>query len=92
MTALVDPAQFGGNTLVYLPRYVPPGDPLFARSDAEIQETFMAALERMYPGLERSDLLAFRVSRVPYVFPIPTLGYSDRVPPDEHLDPRASTS
>lgn len=81
MTALVDPAQFGGNTLVYLPRYVPPGDPLFARSDAEIQETFMAAIERMYPGLERSDLLAFRVSRVPYVFPIPTLGYSDRVPP-----------
>ena len=82
LTALVDPAQFGGNTLVYLPRYVPPGDPLFARSDAEIQETFMAALERMYPGLERSDLLAFRVSRVPYVFPIPTLGYSDRVPPE----------
>ena len=82
MTALVDPAQFGGNTLVYLPRYVPPGDPLFACSDAEIQETFMAALERMYPGLSRSDLLAFRVSRVPYVFPIPTLGYSDRVPPE----------
>jgi protoporphyrinogen oxidase len=81
MTALVDPAQFGGHTLVYLPRYVPPGDPLFACSDAEIQETFMAALERMHPGLERSDLLAFRVSRVPYVFPVPTLGYSDGVPP-----------
>jgi protoporphyrinogen oxidase len=82
MTALVDPAQFGGHTLVYLPRYVPPGDPLFSCSDAEIQETFMAALERMYPGLQRSDLLAFRVSRVQHVFPIPTLGYSDRVPPE----------
>ena len=82
MTALVDPAQFGGHTLVYLPRYVPPGDPLFARSDEEIQETFLSALVRMYPGLERSDLLAFRVSRIPYVFPVPTLGYSDRVPPE----------
>ena len=81
MTALVDPATFGGHTLVYLPRYVPPGDPLFARSDDEIRETFMAALERMYPGLTRSDLLAFRVSRVSHVFPLPTLGYSDRVPP-----------
>jgi len=81
MTALVDPAQFGGHSLVYLPRYAPPDDPLFATPDAEIQRRFLKALHRMYPGFERSDLLAFQVSRVRHVFPVPTLGYSEHVPP-----------
>jgi protoporphyrinogen oxidase len=81
MTTLVDPGHFGGHTLAYLPRYAPPGDPLFAAPEAEIQETFFAALRRMFPHLAPADLLAFRVSRVPYVFPVPTLGYSERVPP-----------
>ncbi len=34
----------------------------------------------MYPDLGEADLLAFRVSRVKNVFPVPTLGYSERVP------------
>ena len=42
---------------------------------------FVVGLERMYPGFSRSDVACFRVSRVPEVFAIPTLGYSTRVPP-----------
>lgn len=80
MSALVDPQQFGGNALVYLPKYVAPDDPAFALSDDEIQQTFLASLERMYPTFNRSDLISFRVSRVPHVFPIPTLHYSERLP------------
>jgi hypothetical protein len=34
----------------------------------------------MYPHFERSQVSAFRVSRVRNVFPVPTLGYSERVP------------
>jgi protoporphyrinogen oxidase len=81
MSALVDRSQFGGNTLVYLPKYVDPDDPVFALSDGEIQESFLAALERMVPGFERGDLLAFRVSRVRHVFALPTLHYSSHLPP-----------
>ena len=33
------------------------------------------------PALHRDDVLAFRVSRVRQVFAVPTLGYSERVPP-----------
>jgi len=33
MSALVDKKQFGGNTLVYLPKYVSPEDPLFTKTD-----------------------------------------------------------
>jgi protoporphyrinogen oxidase len=81
MSTLVDRAQFGGNTLVYLPKYVDPEDPIFDRSDGEIEGSFLAALERMVPAFDRGDLLAFRVSRMRNVFALPTLHYSRRLPP-----------
>jgi hypothetical protein len=34
----------------------------------------------MYPQFDRQDLLTFRVSRVRYLLPIPTIGYSERLP------------
>jgi protoporphyrinogen oxidase len=83
MSALVDRREFGGHALVYLPRYVTAGDPAFGLSDEELRESFLAALERMYPHFDRRDVLAFRVSRVRHVFPLPTLGYSERLPPVE---------
>jgi protoporphyrinogen oxidase len=81
MTSLVDREQFGGKTLLYLPKYVTSDDPAFRLSDREIEETFLSALQRMHPTFSRESVRAFRISRVPYVFPIPTLGYSERLPP-----------
>lgn len=81
MSALVDRAQLGGHTLVYLPKYVEPDDPAFERSDESLQEEFFAALVRMYPHVTSGDLVAFRVSRVRHVLAVSTLGYSDRLPP-----------
>jgi len=83
MTALVDPAELGGHTLVYLPKYVAADDPAWTKSDAEIQAEFVAALTKLYPQVSPSDVLAFRVSRVKHVFALSTLGYSRRVPPIE---------
>ena len=79
MSAMVDRRHFGGKTLVYLPRYVAPDDPLLTRSDDEIAATFLPALRTVYP--ESGDVQAFKVSRVREVFPVPTIGYSTRVPP-----------
>ena len=79
MSALVDKAEFGGNTLVYLPKYVSPTDELFEKTDAEIEEIFVSALEKMYPHFSRADVLAFKISRVRQVFPIPTLNYSENL-------------
>ena len=81
MAAVVDRQAFGGNALVFLPKYVDPADPAFTLSDAQIEEQFIAALEKMYPGFRRDEVLAFRLSRVRYVFPIATLNYSERLPP-----------
>jgi protoporphyrinogen oxidase len=81
MSALVDRKHFGGNTLVYLPKYLTPDDPAFALSDEEVEQMFVDALLRMYPHLDRSDVLCFRVSRVRYVLAISTLDYSEHLPP-----------
>jgi protoporphyrinogen oxidase/peptidoglycan/xylan/chitin deacetylase (PgdA/CDA1 family) len=81
MSAFVDPSQFGGHTLVYLPKYCRADDPVAHLSDEEIEHRFLDGLQAMYPDLSRDDVLAFRVSRVREVFALPTLGYSQRVPP-----------
>jgi protoporphyrinogen oxidase len=80
MSALVDRQQFAGHALVYLPRYLDPADPMFDRSDTEIQELFISALMRMYPHLKSDDVLAFKVSRVRRVLAISTLNYSANLP------------
>jgi protoporphyrinogen oxidase len=80
MSALVDRQHFGGKHLVYLPKYVLPDDPAFTLSDAEIEEQFTSALLRMYPHLQRSDVLCCRISRVRHVLAVSTLHYSSRLP------------
>jgi protoporphyrinogen oxidase len=81
MTTLVDPTEFGGRTLVNLPKYVAPDDPLFEVSDEDLRTSFIAALKKMYPHFEESDVEAFRVSRVRHVVSLSTLNYSDHLPP-----------
>lgn len=83
MSALVDKKEFGGNALVYLPKYVAPDDELFEKTDAEIEDVFLSALEKMYLHFKRSDVVEFKISRVRQVFPLPTLNYSANVPPVE---------
>ncbi|MDH3687651.1 MAG: FAD-dependent oxidoreductase, partial [Myxococcales bacterium] len=81
MSALVDPAQFGGRSLVYLPRYEASDGPFFELSDEDVEKAFLDGLERILPDFQRSDVTCFRVSRVREVFPVPTLRYSETVPP-----------
>jgi len=81
MSALVDKNQFHGHALVYLPKYLSPDSSDFELSDAQIQEAFLAGLEKMYPSFRREDVLCFQVSRVKYLLPLPTLNYSETLPP-----------
>ena len=81
MTAFVDREQLHGWSLVYLPKYVAPDDPLFGRSDDEILAEFVPALTRVYPQISSDDVVAARVSRVRHVFAVPTVGFADRLPP-----------
>ncbi|MEQ1646326.1 MAG: FAD-dependent oxidoreductase, partial [Pyrinomonadaceae bacterium] len=76
MSAIVDKREFNGNALVYLPRYIAPDDELFDKTDDEIQEIYLRGLERMYPHFRRADVVAFKISKVRQVFPVPVVNYS----------------
>lgn len=80
MTTIVDPAELGGRHLVYLPKYCPSDDPLFERTDEELREEWLTALEKMHLHFSREDVLAMRFSRVRSVMALPTLNYSERLP------------
>ncbi len=81
MSNLVDPAELGGHRLVYLPKYVSPDDPLFDADDDAIRREFMDGLSAIHPLLSGEDVVAFQVARARYVMAIPTISYSERVPP-----------
>jgi protoporphyrinogen oxidase len=82
MTALVDPAVFGGRTLVYLPRYCTRDDSWWQRDDAAVRREFLAGLRRLHPDLAEASVLHATVSRASEVQALPTLHYSrDAVPP-----------
>ena len=81
MTALVPPENFGNKHLIYLPKYIKPDSEEFTKSDDEIRATFIEGLRRLHPDLKDEEILAFQVARAKYVMPIPTLGYSESLPP-----------
>jgi protoporphyrinogen oxidase len=81
MTAVVDRAYFGGNSLIYLPRYVSKEDPFSKKDDKEIQGEFIAALEKIYPQFKKADILVSKIIRGKNVLPITTLNYSKEVLP-----------
>lgn len=81
MTTIVDPGEIEGHHLIYLPKYVTADDPAWKWSDEEVQQRFLEAVARMYPGFRRDDVVAFRTSRVKSVMALPTLNYSENLPP-----------
>ncbi len=81
MTALVNKSKFDGNTLVYLPQYINSDDKDFALTDEDIKFKFLGALLKMYPEIKKEDILAAEVSKAKNVFALPTLSYSQNLPP-----------
>lgn len=82
-TRVIDDDDAAGRHLVYLLNYVHRDTPEYARPDDEIATDYLDGLFRLFPDLERSDVLSTHVFRTPYVEPIWTPGYSRRIPPVE---------
>ena len=80
MSSLVERQSFGGQSLVYLPKYLASNAPEFDLTDNQLQGLFIGALRRMYPRFKEENLLCFRVSRVRHLLPVQTLNYSDQLP------------
>jgi len=80
MTALVDPKELNNRSLVYLPKYVEPGNELFNRSESELREYFLSALFKMYPDFSAVDVILWNMATARRVFALPTLHYSEKLP------------
>lgn len=81
MGSIVDPRYLEGNYLVYLPRYLLANDPGFDESDETIHQRCLETLERMYPKFQRSQVAAIQTARAKFVMALPTLNYSETLPP-----------
>ena len=93
MTALVDPAEFGGRTLVYLPKYVTADDPAWSQDRRrDSGASSWPHLARLYPQFSADDVLAFRISRVRHVFALSTLDYSQPRAADGDVRARVCSS
>jgi protoporphyrinogen oxidase len=81
MTNLIDAAaSASGRSLVYLPKYTSPSDPLFNLSDEEVWDRFAPALSRIHPTLKSSEIESMHIFRERFVQPVPTLNYSEQAP------------
>ena len=80
MTNLISTEETAGRHLVYLPKYISPGDPLFEAGDDEIWTEFRQHLLRVVPDFKESDVEKRFTFRERFVQPVPTLHYSDIVP------------
>ena len=80
MSALVDKKYFDGKALVYLPKYVVADDPLFNKSDAEIEKYFTDNLKKMYPQINDDNIKFAGVARAKHVITVASLNYSENLP------------
>jgi protoporphyrinogen oxidase len=67
--------------LIYLPKYVAAEDPLFEMTDEGFKEQCLSTLEKMYPHFSRDQVDAFRIARARQVMALPTIRYSEKLPP-----------
>jgi len=80
MTNLVSLEETNGRHLVYLPKYIAPGDPLFEKSDEDIWTLFRREVQKVFPDLQDSEIERHFVFREKFVQPVPVLHYSQLVP------------
>jgi protoporphyrinogen oxidase len=71
----------GGDTVVYVPYYMPTDNPLWNRSDETFVTEALACLARINPDVTSKDLLAAHVGRLRYAQPVCPAGFANMIPP-----------
>jgi protoporphyrinogen oxidase len=80
-TNFIEPAHYGGDTLVYCGDYLEPDHEYFRLGEDELVERFLPALKKVNPRFERSWVRAHWLHREPYAQPIAPVGHSRNIPP-----------
>jgi protoporphyrinogen oxidase len=71
----------GGDSIVYVPYYMPVTNPKFSWPDDNLVDEAFACLRRLNPMLERQDIIQTRVTRLQHGQPICEPGFAAKIPP-----------
>ena len=72
--------HFGGDSIVYLPQYLPSTDERYAMSDDRLLEEYIGYLKRINPGFSEDWIREYYVSRDEYAQPVCEIGFSKHKP------------
>jgi protoporphyrinogen oxidase len=73
--------DIGGESVVYVPYYMPTTRPKFAWPEDKLIDEGFSCLQRGNPALTREDILATKVARLRYGQPICEPGFAEKIPP-----------
>ena len=73
----------GGDTVVYIPYYMPTTHPKFAQSDAVFRAESFSYLKLLNPELTEDDVVAFAAGRLRHAQPVCPPGFAAMLPPVE---------
>lgn len=71
----------GGESVVYVPYYMPVTNPLWARPDQAFLDEALGCLRRINPALTEADVLAGQVGRLTHAQPVCPPGFAATLPP-----------
>ncbi|MXR22117.1 NAD(P)/FAD-dependent oxidoreductase [Halobacterium bonnevillei] len=85
-TNFVPPERYGGEHLLYVPKYVQSADdPVWQMSDREVADHWLDGIAALFPEFDRSQVNWVETARNPRTAPVYERGYLDMVIP-YHLD------
>jgi protoporphyrinogen oxidase len=87
-SALLDPEDTGGVSIVYLAKYLHRSHPEFSESDDAIRNAYIGGLRSLFPYLRSDDIIEAKVFRAPFVEPLYRKGYLRMKPPEELIPGR----
>lgn len=79
-TNLDTPENYRGTHIVFLSRYLATEDPVWAYSDEQYVDFALEHLKRMFPEMDTSWVVEYRVWRAEYAQPVTERNYSQYVP------------
>jgi len=74
------PENYGGSHIAYVSKYLSRQNHLWELNDDEYFEFALTSLKKMFPTLDRSWIIDFRVWRADFAQPVTERGYSEYVP------------
>jgi len=72
--------HFGGDSIIYLPQYLPSTDERYALADEKLLEEYKGYLQRINPGFSEDWIREYHVSRDQYAQPVCEVGFSRHKP------------